>query len=123
MDKKRKTIIKIFKDIGLGTEIQTNLKDVDFLDVTLNLQNGTYHPYKKPNDKLLYIHSLLNHPPQITKHLPNSISERLLKNSSNQKNFNTAKVEYQNVLKKLGYNVDLKNTNNKSERPKHKSKT
>ena len=123
MDKKRKTIIKIFKDIGFSTDIQTNLKDVDFLDITLNPINGTYHPYKKPNDKLLYIHSSLNHPPQITKHLPNSISERLLKNSLNQKKFNAAKVEYQNVLKKLGYNVDLKKTNNKSERPKHKSET
>ena len=53
MDKKRKTIIKIFKDIGFSIDIQTNLKEVDFLDVTLNLQNGTYCPYEKPNNKLL----------------------------------------------------------------------
>ena len=82
MDKKGKTIIKIFKDIGLSIDIQTNLKEVDFLDVTLNLQNGTYRPYKKANDKLLYIDSLSNHPPQIIKQLPKSISERLSKNSS-----------------------------------------
>ena len=44
MDKKRKTIIKIFKDIGFSIDIQTNLKEVDFLDVTLNLQNGAYRP-------------------------------------------------------------------------------
>ena len=42
MNKKRKTIIKIFKYIGFSIYIQTNLKEVDFLDVTLNLQNGTY---------------------------------------------------------------------------------
>ena len=118
MDKKRKTIIKIFKDIGFSIDIQTNLKEVDFLDVTLNLQNGTYRPYKKPNDKLLYIHSSSNHPPQIIKQLPNSISERLSKNSSNQEIFNTAKVEYEDALKKSGYNVDLKYTNNKSEKRK-----
>ena len=59
MDKK-KTVIKLFKDIGFNIDIQTNLKEVDFLDVTLNLQNGTYHPYKKGNDKLLYIHSSSN---------------------------------------------------------------
>ena len=53
MDKKRKAVIKIFKDIGFSIDIQTNLKEVDFVDVTLNLQNGTYRPYKKPNDKLL----------------------------------------------------------------------
>ena len=118
MDKKRKTIIKIFKDIGFSIDIQTNLKEVDFLDVTLNLQNGTYRPYKKANDKLLYIHSSSNHPPQIIKQLPNSISERLSKNSSNQEVFNTAKVEYEDALKKSGYNVDLKYTDNKSEKPK-----
>ena len=108
MDKKRKTIITVLKDIGLSIDIPGNLKEVDFLDVTLNLQNGTYCPYKKPNNKLLYIHSSLNHPTKIIKQLPNSISERLSKNHSNQEIFNTAKFEYKNVLKKLGYNVDLK---------------
>ena len=49
-------IIKIFKDIGFSIDIQTNLKEADFFEVTLNLQNGTYRPYKKVNDKLLYIH-------------------------------------------------------------------
>ena len=37
MDKKRKAIIKIFKYISFSTEISTNLKEVDFPDVTLNL--------------------------------------------------------------------------------------
>ena len=63
MDEKRKIIIKSFKDIAFSVDIQTNLKEVDFLDITLNLQNDTYCPYKKPNDKLLYIQLLLNHPP------------------------------------------------------------
>ena len=118
MDKKRKAIIKIFKDIGFSIDIQTNLKEVAFLDVTLKLQNGTYHPYKKPNKKLLYIHSSSNHPPQIIKQLPNSISGKLSKNSSNQEIFNTAEVEYEDALKKSGYNIDLKYTNNKSEKQK-----
>ena len=117
MNKKRKTIIKIFKDIGFSINIQTNLKEADFLDVTLNLQNGTYRPYKKPKDKLLYIHSLSNHPLQIIKQSPNSISERLSKNS-NQEIFNTAKVKHEDALKKLGYDVDLKYTNNKLEKQK-----
>ena len=86
------------------------------LDITLNLQNDTDRPYKKPNDRLLYIHSLLNHPPQIIRQLPNSISERLSRNSSFQEIFNTAKVEYDDALKKSS--VDLKYTNNKSEKPK-----
>ena len=63
MDEKRKIIIKSFKDIAFSVDIQTNIKEVDFLDITLNLQNDTYRPYKKPNDKLLYIQLLSNHPP------------------------------------------------------------
>ena len=82
----------------------------------LNLQNGTYHAYKKPSNKLLYIHSLSNHPPQIIKQLSNSISEKLSKNSCSQEIFNTAKVEYEDA--KSGYNVDLKYNNNKLEKPK-----
>ena len=78
MNKKRKFLIKIFKDIDFSINIQTNLKKVDFLDVTLNLQHGTYHPYKKSNDKLLYIHSSSYHTSQIIKQLPNSISNKIL---------------------------------------------
>ena len=48
-------IIKIFKVIGFSIDIRINLKEVDFLDITLNLQNG----YRKLNDRLLYIQ--LNH--------------------------------------------------------------
>ena len=117
-EKKRKPIIKHFKDIAFGIDIQTNLKEEDFLDVALNLRNGTYRPHKKPNDKLLYIHSSSNNPPQIIKQLLNSISERLSKNSSNQEIFNTAKVKYEDALKKSVNNVDLKCTNNKSEKRK-----
>ena len=47
MENKRKSIIKIFKVVGFNINISTNLKEVDFVDVTLNLQNGTYCPYKK----------------------------------------------------------------------------
>ena len=57
MDRKGKTIIIIFKDIGFSTDSQANLKEVDFLDVTLNLQNGTYHPFKKLSDNLLMVES------------------------------------------------------------------
>ena len=41
-EKKKQTIIEIFKGIGFSNDIQANLKEVDFLDVTLNPLNGTY---------------------------------------------------------------------------------
>ena len=53
MDKKRKTIIKVLKYIGFSIEIQTKFRKVDFIDAILNLQNGTYDPHRKSNDKLI----------------------------------------------------------------------
>ena len=41
LGKKKKIIIKIFNNIGFGIDLKTNLKEID---VTLNLQNGTYCP-------------------------------------------------------------------------------
>ena len=65
-----KKIIKIFKEIDFKIDIETNLKIVDFLDITFNLINGSYKPYKKPNNTLLYINKNSNHPPQIIIELP-----------------------------------------------------
>ena len=36
-----KNIIKTFKDIAFVINVETNLKIVDFLDITLNLNNDT----------------------------------------------------------------------------------
>ena len=46
----RNKMISVFKTINFKIEIVTNLTEVDFLDVTFNLENNTYRPYKKPND-------------------------------------------------------------------------
>ena len=91
----RKNVIKLFEGTGFKIEIETNLKIEEFLDVTFNLTNSTYRPYRKPNDKLLYIHTSFNHPAQILKHLPSSIEKRLSDNSSNEQVFNSAKPEYE----------------------------
>ena len=79
-DKIRKQVIKSFKDAGFLLEIETKLKQIDFLDVTLNLNTGLHLPYKKPNDTLLYINTSSNHPSQVIKQLPNSINKRLYEN-------------------------------------------
>ena len=69
----RKYIISIFKTHDFNINILTNLKIVDFLDVAFNLENCTYHSFKKPNDKLLYVHTSSNHPPQIIRQIPSSV--------------------------------------------------
>ena len=94
------------KDTGLAIDVETNLKIVDFLDTTFNLNNGTYRPNKKPNDLLLYINKSLNHPPQI-------INQRLSRSSSNEKVFNSSKYPYKKALRDSGY-TDFKLKFNKT---------
>ena len=92
-DRIRKDIIEIFKNAGFKIEIKTNLYIVDFLDVAFNLLDETYTPYKKPNEQLLYVNTSSNHPPQIVKQLPISISNRLSNSSSNRQVFDMSNSE------------------------------
>ena len=108
-----KNIIKTIKGIGFAIDVETNLKIVDFLDITFNLNNGTYRPYKKPNDLLLYINKSSNHPPQIINQLPKIINERLSRNSSNEEVFNSSKYQYEKALRDSGY-TDFKLKFNKT---------
>ena len=87
----------MFKEVELQLEIKTNLKKVEFLDITFNLITGLCTPYKKPSDNLLYINTSSGHPHQIVKQLTNSINKRLCENSANEQVFNTAKPVYENA--------------------------
>ena len=79
------------KGHGFQIEIETNLKEVNFLDVTFNLNSGLYKPYKKPNDQLFYAKTSSDHPPQVIKQLPNSINQKLIENLSNKAVFDASK--------------------------------
>ena len=57
--------------------VKCNLKVVNYLDVTFNIKDGFYRPYRKPNDETHYIHIQSDHPPSITKQLPRSIANLL----------------------------------------------
>ena len=94
--------------IGFKLEIKSNLKKVEFLDVTFNLITSLYTPYKKPNDNLLHINTSSDHPPQVIKQLTNSINKILCENWANEQVFNTAKPVYENVLHKSGSKSSLK---------------
>ena len=84
LDRIRKKVIQLFKDCGFLIDIKTNLKIVNFHDITFNLKNGTFKPYKKSNNSLLYVKKSSNHLPQIIKQLPKIISDTLSKNSSKE---------------------------------------
>ena len=62
-EKLRQSIIKVFKDHNLKITIEVGLTEVDFLDVTLDLERGIFKPFRKPGDKPLYVDSRSNHPP------------------------------------------------------------
>ena len=103
IDRTRKSLIKIFKDVGFSIDIETNSKVADFLDIIFNPNNDIYKPYKNPNDTLLYIHKSSNHLPQIINQLPGIISDRLSRNASNKEVFNTSKEQYEKAVKRSGY--------------------
>ena len=105
-DRIRKDFIKIFKeDFDLSITCETNLKAVNFLDVTLNLTTGKYQPYNKPDNNPLYINILSNHPPNIIKNLPGNISKRINNLSADETTFNKSKEKdlYNNTLDEDGF--------------------
>ena len=61
-DRFRKTTTSHLKQYGLSISINTNLKTVNFLNVSLNQNNGTYYPYREPNNDPLYVPAKSNHP-------------------------------------------------------------
>ena len=103
LERIKKNLQKTFKDFGLEIKAESNLKIVNYLDVTLNLNNGFCKPYHKPDDIIQYINKESNHPPSIIEHLPASIEKRLSNNSSDEKIFKEAAIYYEDTLNKAGY--------------------
>ena len=95
----KKDITKSFDDLSLCITIQSNLEIVNFLDVTLNLCNRKCYPYRKLNNRPLYINRLCNHLPLILKHIPAAISRRLTDISHYVEVFKEAAPLYNNALR------------------------
>ena len=108
MDKIRKQVHDIFKKHNLSITTEINLSATDFLDVSFNLSQNTYSPFRKPGNKPLYINSKSNHPPNIIKQLPSMINKHLNELSCNKEVFDKAKQSYIQALKASGYDGMLK---------------
>ena len=78
------------------------MKIVNYLDVTLNLNEGSYRPYKKPNEETNYILVIPDHPPSILKQLPKSIEKRLSSLSSSKEIFEETAPYYEQHLSHCG---------------------
>ena len=100
----------LFSEHGLSITFENphGTKMVNFLDVTLDLARDMYKPYRKPNDRPLYVHVDSNHPPSVTKQIPLGINKRLASISSSVEEFNKAVPEYQEALAESGYKHKLK---------------
>jgi Holliday junction resolvase RusA-like endonuclease len=104
----KKEICKVFKQHKLSITIEVNLKVVNFLDVTLDLNSGLYKPYMKPNNTPIYINRKSNHPPGIIKNIPAAVNRRLNSISADDGVFKEAIQPYQDALDKSGYEHQLK---------------
>ena len=76
-DKAREVFCKILGDLGLKITVQSNMKIVNYLHVTLNLTTGKYYPFRKPYNNPLCSNAKSNHPPSIIRQIPASISTRI----------------------------------------------
>lgn len=103
----KKKICQVFTSNGLRITIEANKQVINFLDVTFNLNDGTYRPFTKPNTTLLYVHRESNHPPTTTKNIPANINRRLSSLSSDKASFDEATAPYQKALHESGYRYTL----------------
>ena len=99
---------KIFKTYNLKITTDVNHKIVNFLDVTLDLETGQFKPFMKPNNTILYVNKQSNHPPSITKNLPEGVNNRLSNISATEEIFKDAIPPYQKALDESGYSFTLK---------------
>ena len=69
---------------------------------------GKYFPFRKVNNKPLYINAKSNHPHTTIKELPKMKNKRLSELSCNQEEFNKAKPLYKEALLESNYKASIK---------------
>ena len=109
----RKKLYNLFKNEGFAITVEMGITKTEFLDTYLDLECGEYHPYKKPNNTILYINKNSNHPNHIKKEIPKMIAKRLSALSSNESIFENSCFPYKEALKNSNFdNKSIKYHNN-----------
>ena len=123
-EKIKKELCEKFKTFGLQITANANIKVLDFLDVTFDLNSKSYKPYSKPENTNYYVNIESNHPIEVTKRIPHSIQTRLSNISSSQEIFDEAKPQYQEALQKAGhkFNLTFNPTDSNSNRNRNKNR-
>ena len=75
-------IERIFQQNGLKIPgAEANKSEVNFLDVTLNLLEGSFRPYQKPGNSISYVHVDSNHPPSIIRNKGERYYREIIENA------------------------------------------
>ena len=107
LDTMRKKLHLLFATFGLKITVESGMKHTDFLDTTLHLESESYEPFRKDDAIPTYINKRSNHPPAITKHLPEMIEKRLNSRCSSKNTFEKHRSIYETALKKSGFETKL----------------
>ena len=107
LEKIKKKLQRLFKEYDLEIIAESNQEIVNYLDVTLNLNDGTFRSYHKPGDQMQYIHTEPNHHPNIIKHIPTSVETRLSNLSFTETIFKESTTYHENNLRQPGHNKKL----------------
>ena len=101
------TIVRAFKLLGFKIEIMSNLKVVNFLDITFNLSENSFKPFHKDKQTLSYIKVNSNHPRSIIRQIPNAVDIRINRLSSYKKIFYEYNRIYDEAFEKSGFKQRL----------------
>ena len=115
----KKKLKALLKTLGLDSTFEKISKTSDYLDISFNLETASYKPYRKPNDKTLYVHSESNHHISTISQIKASVNKRLNTISSDENNFNSEKDHYVDALRFSGHQSELK-FEEKKQSPKKK---
>lgn len=119
----RQKLVKLFGENGFTIEVKHSVKSIEFLDVQMDITTNTHRPYKKPIDKIKYVHKDSNHPPAVIKQIPRTVEDRLSMLSSTKEIFEEIKGPYQQALKDSGHDHQLKfneNVGKKKKKSRHR---
>ena len=82
-------------------QVECNKEIVNFPDVTLDLVSNSFQPYRKENNRMLYINKHSNHPNSMKNKIPVMVNKRLQQISRSERRFDTAKGDYEAALVNL----------------------
>ena len=107
MERIKKKLFKLFKQEGLNITAEGGSKVVDYLDIVLDLSEGSYCPYVKPNASTVYVSTLSNHPKAVLSTISKGVAKRLSNNSSSAEKFKNNIDHFKEALRSAGHDPEI----------------